>query len=369
MLFKVCHISTVHSVYDDRIFQKECRTLAEEGFEVYYIVTNKSEEIVDGVHIIPLPECKGRMERFFKKKKLAFKKAKEINADIYHFHDPELITIGIKLKLMGKKVIYDSHEDVPIQILNKEWLGNIKIRRIISSVFNLYEKFAARFFDSVISVTSGIVKKFEMNKRPTLVRNLPVLEVIDKAVEKKDENERFTLVYAGGLTRIRGIKELAEAVGLLEGKVELQLMGEWENDLFKSECLDGQGGKYTTYLGIRPLNEVYSYMKAADLGICTLLPAKNHLMSLPVKVFEYMSCSLPVLMSNFPYWVETFGERGIYADPNDPTDIAEKVDELINSDHLISLGEQNRGFIKENYSWESERKVLVDLYYNILRIN
>src|SRR5659263_62748 len=104
MSIKVCHITTVHSSADVRIFHKECKTLAREGYEVYLIAPHDKEEEIDGVHIIPLPLKGGRLYRFLFKKRIALKKAKEVNAEIYHFHDPEMLFLGLRLKLAGKKV-------------------------------------------------------------------------------------------------------------------------------------------------------------------------------------------------------------------------------------------------------------------------
>lgn len=363
MPIKVCHISTVHSVFDDRIFHKECRTLAEKGYEVTLVVTHDKKEKIQGVNIEPLPDKNGRFYRVFNKSYLAYKKAKSVKADIYHFHDPELILIGFLLKLLGNKVVYDVHEDVPKQILNKEWLGPLFVRKIVSFLFNSVEKFIARFFDGISTVTDDIVRKFSCNKRVILLRNLPVVSIIDACAPKSIEENEFTLLYAGGLTEIRGIREIIKAVGLLGGKAKLVLLGKWDSSEYEKACMNEEGWKNTVYLGFKPIEEVYSYMKKVNLGICTLYPTQNHLKSWPVKVFEYMACSLPVLMSNFPYWMDIFDKHAIFADPKNAKDMADKIQYLIdNPKELTNMGKANRELVENQYSWEAENKKLTDLY-------
>ncbi|MGC8982027.1 MAG: glycosyltransferase family 1 protein, partial [Minisyncoccia bacterium] len=91
MKAKVCHITTVHSPFDVRIFHKECKTLAKSGYEVYLIAQHDKEEIVDGIHLIPLPIVRSRIRRMIYLPIRALKEALKLKANIYHFHDPELI--------------------------------------------------------------------------------------------------------------------------------------------------------------------------------------------------------------------------------------------------------------------------------------
>lgn len=363
---RICHISTVHPLLDDRIFYKECTTLAESGFEVFYVVTHDKRETINGVNIIPLSKNENRFHRIFFKGWEALKKALDINADIYHFHDPELLFIGSILKLKGKKVVYDVHEDVPLQILNKEWLGNIFVRKMISKIFNFIEKNLAKKYDGIVTVTTDIVDKFYMNKNVILLRNFPVLAIIEKAEEAKMEKVKPILIYAGGLTKIRGIKELIQTVGLLNGKAELWLLGKWESGEFEKECREIEGWKYSKYLGLIPMENVYSYMKIADIGMCTLHPTQNHLTSWPVKAFEYMACEIPIVMSNFTYWMSEFKESAVFADPKSANDIERVVNELLqNKDLRDKIVKSNKALVKEKFSWEAESKMLTQLYEKV----
>lgn len=370
MAIKVCHITTVHSSADVRIFHKECKTLAKEGYEVYLIATHDKEEEIDGVHIIPLPEKCGRLYRFVFKNRIAFKKARKVNAEVYHFHDPEMLFLGLRLKLLGKKVIYDVHEDVPAQILNKDWLGNLCFRRIVSKLFNAFEKWICRYFDGVVTVTMDIVEKFHMNKRTMLLRNLPSMAIIDESKQLAVKREKFTMLYAGGLTEIRGIRELIQAVNYLNGEVELLILGKWDDPEYKSECEKLEGWRYTKYLGFKPVNEVYSYMKSVNLGLCTLYPTLNHIKSSPVKAFEYMACGIPILMSDFPYWMVVFEKSAIFVNPKKPKEIAEKVKDLVkNIENTKQMGVNNRQIVETTFSWETEKINLINLYKDILQDN
>jgi len=100
---KICHITTVHPPFDVRIFHKECKTLVKAGYEVFLIAQHDKEEIVDEVEIIPLPRVKSRLKRMVILPAKTFLKALRLKADIYHFHDPELLPIGVLLKLINKK--------------------------------------------------------------------------------------------------------------------------------------------------------------------------------------------------------------------------------------------------------------------------
>ena len=230
---RVCVLTTGHEALDVRVFHKECKSLAEAGYEVYLIASHPEREVVEGVSIIPLNTRKDRAYRFLVKGWTVLWKALKLRADFYHFHDPDLIFAGLLLKLLGKTVIYDVHEDVPKDILSKEWLGSIRIRKIASILARSLFKLSALFFDGIIAATPSISENFPKHKTVTL-RNVPKALFIRGIKPETLAKTRPSVIYAGGLTRIRGIKEIIEAIGKLEGLVELWLLGWWGRPEWKA---------------------------------------------------------------------------------------------------------------------------------------
>ena len=363
---KVCILTTGHQALDIRIFYKECKSLVESGYRVYLIAGCVKDESVSGINIISLDPGGGRAYRFLVKGWAALGKAIKLNAEVYHFHDPDLIPAGLLLKLLGKKVIYDVHEDVPKDILSKEWIGSYRIRKIVSFLFRQLLKFSNLFFDRIIAATPGISKEFPENKTIVL-RNVPYYTFMDSIKPDTVIKTVPSVIYAGGLTVIRGIREIIEAVGLLDGSVELWLLGWFEDSDYEKECKSLDGWRHVKFFGVRSLEETYAIMKRADIGIVNFLPVPNSVESLPNKVFEYLTCRLPVIMSDFAYWKELFGTCAVFTDPADPADIAGKIKILAESPELrTKLILEGRRMIENEYSWESESKKLTQLYKNLM---
>lgn len=359
---KICHLSNVHPLNDNRIFYKECQSLAEAGYDVSVIIVHDKDETINGVKVIGLAKAANRFQRFFISTFKLLRYALEQKARIYHFHDPELIPVGIVLKLFGKKVICDVHENLPQQVLNKNWLGPMWLRRTVSLGVIAAEKLCKLVFDTIIVARPDIAKHWGPSK-VTIVMNSASLGMIDSTPQADVEKEKPVVIYAGGLTRIRGIKELIEAMEIVGDKAELWLLGSWHDEGFHIECKEMTGWRYVEYLGYRTVEEVFELMKKSDIGIITFLPGPNHLTTIPTKPFEYMACRLPVIMSDFEYWHTIFGDAVTYVDPASPEEIAEKIVLLLEDNDLASqLVAAGRKLVEEGYSWEVEQEKLLDVY-------
>jgi len=359
---KVAHLSVRHPASDTRVFYKECKTLEKAGYSVYLMVPHEKDEEIDGINIVHLPQYEKRLKKILINIPLTLIKALKLNAKIYHFHDPELIPVGIILKIFRKKVVYDIHEDYYSDTFDKKWLG--MLQRPVAISLLLFQKIALRIFDYIIAAEPKIESRFKSHKT-ILLRNFPILSMSEKITPNKKNKNKFTIIYVGWLTRLRGIKEVIESLEFLDKDVELILMGKWEEG-YREECERLSGWVKTNYLGHRPLNEVYSYIKKSDIGLSVLYPIPNYLYSLPVKAFEYMIFSLPIVMSDFPYWKEIYSECALFVNPHDPKDIAEKINTLLNGEKLRKqLGKRGRELIETEYNWEKESEKLIQLYKNL----
>lgn len=365
---KVCHFTSAHNASDIRIFHKECVSLAQAGYEVYLVAANTEEKVLQGVQIISadIPSS-GRISRMVKTSKAVYKKALSLDADIYHFHDPELLRFALRLKRKGKKVIYDSHENVPKQIMAKIWIPKL-LRKRISVSFEKFENRVARRIDAVVTATASIRNRFVIiNPNSIDVNNYPLMSELTE--ESNWESKLNEICYIGGITKIRGLGEVVGSLSYLED-VRLNLAGNFSqgDTEFENELRSKPEWEKVNELGYVDRPTVISIMQRSKVGIITSWPLPNHLESLAIKMFEYMSAGIPVVCSDFPMWKAMVEEDqfGICVNPLDPKEIASAVQKLINDPELsIQLGKNGRKAILEKFNWGIEEKKLIGLYKKI----
>ena len=368
---KVVHLTTVHPPVDTRIFHKEATALAQAGYEVVLIAQHERNELVEGVKIVALPRPRNRFVRIFGLTWQAFRLALRERADVYHFHDPELLPIGVLLKLLTRaKVIYDVHEDVPQQILTKYWIP-APLRYPVAAVFNVVEKLLAGAVDAVVVATEGIAEKFARFK-PVVVHNYPHLGMLPNPSTRCREGKEKILVYVGGISKLRGAIEMVRALEYLNSvwNVRLDFIGKFEPSELEQELQSLPGYRRVRFLGWMQPENVYAHLAKADIGLVCLHPVPRFMVAWPLKLFEYMAAGLPVVASNFPLWKEIVeGNRcGITVNPLDPKEIAQAIEYLLtHPEEARQMGENGRRAVEEKYNWDREGQKLLKLYEELLR--
>ena len=368
---KIIHLSSVHKPFDIRIFHKECRSLAENNFNVSLIIQHDKDEVIDKVRIIPITKELNRFYRIFRTTWQVYVKARAENGYVYHFHDPELIPIGICLKINGKKVIYDVHENVPDQILDKHWLPK-GLRWLISNGVKFLEWASSRyFFDGIVTATDFIGKRFPL-KKTIVVKNFPKLSSQSEELTSVPYKQRSPhVIYVGGITEQRGIKEMIKAIELVPKQrgANLHLAGEFVPHNLFLEAQEMAGWDRVTFFGLMPHKKVLTMFQSVRIGIAILHPTKQYIESLPIKLFEYMSAGLPVIVSNFPLWKEIIEKHncGILVDPFDSKRVAQAIEWLLqNPDEAEEMGKRGQEAVRRFYNWEGEEKKLLQFYKKIV---
>ncbi len=368
-MIKVCHITSVHRWDDSRIFHKECCSVAAAGYDTTLLVANGIDDCVNGVKIVNVPiENKGRLQRIAFAGKQILKKALELKADIYHLHDPELLRIAVKLKKQtGAKVVYDSHEDLPKQILDKAWIPSY-LRKSISTLANRFEMKITSKIDGVISVTEAICDRFMLvNKNVAFVANYPKLDEISLlSSDEKVLKVENSICYVGGLFPKRGIKELV--IALNKTNATLFLAGTFSDKEFEEEVKSIDGWKQVKFLGYLDREGIIKVLQKAQIGMVTLHPTQSYQESLPIKMFEYMLAKLPVISSDFEFWKPLLegNHCGMMVDPLDTDAIAEKINFLLSKPELREkFGENGYQAVISKYSWDSQAEKLLELYKSI----
>jgi glycosyltransferase involved in cell wall biosynthesis len=370
----VAHLTTVHRPFDTRVFRKECCTLAQEGYNVSLIAPHPTREIVEGVELIPIPGLKDRLARgarFTRGILGAYRIARRLQADLYHFHDPELLPVGLLLKLMTQtRVVYDVHESYPQNMQAKEWLP-VWARAISSWSVDRMERFVAARIDGIVAATEYIAKRFPPSKT-RVVRNYPLPSILDQPTYHQcSYQNNHTLIYTGGITDHRGILQIVRALEYVTNpEVKLVLLGGHIHRQTERDVKKSLGWRRVEYLGQTPYQDMFQYLQLAAIGLVCNQPVYSYDLALPNKLFEYMAAGLPVIASDFDLWREIVkgNKCGITVDPTCPQQIAKAIEYLIERPELRhSMGRNGRQAVREKYNWTSESFKLLQLYREVLQ--
>lgn len=370
---KICIFTSAHPRYDIRIFIKQAKSFARAGYDTTLLVADgQGNEKNDRIKIFDIGAGKGgRIGRMTMTVLSMFKKARSINADSYHFHDPELIPVGLLLKLRGKKVVYDVHEDYPRSILSRPYL-HPWLRKIVSIAFEMLETFAAKKFAGVSCATPWIGKRFKLlNDNTEVIQNFPILGELQSSEYSSWEKRPNKVAYVGVISDLRGAKEMVEAAGYATQKTRIHLLlgGKFDPQSYKTEIEQLKGWKQTEFVGFLSRKGVASLFGRIKAGLVLFHPDPNHIMAQPNKLFEYMSAGIPVIASDFIFWREvvTMSGCGLLVDPLNPVHIAEAITKIIENPEMAEeMGKKGRQAVEKRYNWQIEEKKLLKFYHRLI---
>lgn len=392
---KVAHLTSHHNILDNRVFYRECRSLLAAGYEVILVAQHERDETRDGIRILAVPRYRHRLERVTLTAFRVVRRALRERPAVFHFHDPELIPWGLLLRLMGKKVIYDVHEDFTQAAGVRPWVP--RPLRPLVAWFCDATAWLARHSMAIVIAERYYERRFPA---ATKVLNYPHLERSEalQAIVRRPEARpaRIRLLYVGNVTWSRGAFIHAELARRLPG-CEILISGACDArvaDEIRARSGDATFGLVAPDGSIRwerrsqrPAEEVstlvldgvgfyvphermlQAFHQEWTAGIAVFPYTEHYYEKELTKFFEYMAAGLPVVLSHFPNWrglVEA-AHAGLCVDPADWDAIVGAIQWL--HDHpqdAVAMGLNGRRAVQERFNWQSQAENLVALYRTLL---
>ena len=368
----ICHLTSVHTRFDTRIFVRECRSLTKK-YDVRLVVADgEGDAFCDGVQIVDVGKFRSRLLRIGVSTFRIFAKVLSLRPALVHIHDPELIVVAWLLNFFCRAhVVYDIHDDVRSQLVEREW---VVAPRLAGWLYSLVEKVCASSFSLVLAELSYLKTYGKHKRNIATVLNYPDINFLTP-FQKRDRalQEPYHIFYVGGLMRERCLDTMLDALLLLVERIDIQIhiVGDHHSAIEKAdilrrvEKLDGR----VHFYGRMPAEKAFAISRKCQLGLALLRPVPNYLHSYPSKIFEYMAIGLPFVVSNFPLYetIVSGDTGGVCADPENPSEVADAILGLLTDVDRYKLLQQN-GIKRslDKYNWCFEEKKLYDLYDRVL---
>jgi len=372
---KVCHLTSVHPVTDPRIFHKECRTLARAGYEVVLIGPAPRETVSHDVLIRPLKQSKTRVTRRLFGVWRVFRMARQEQAAVYHFHDPELIPIALLLKwVTDARVVYDMHEYYSEV---RSSLAHPAVRRAWRALWHLLlEAIPVRIFDLTVYPTDSLSAEFPQTKSSLTVRNLPTLDattqMVTKGYAKADAD--FDVVVVGTVSpfRLEFMLAIAEELVSIRGELRWLFLGlpqgslDW---LATNKRRSSLIANHIVAMSRVPHEEVYDYLSRSAVGFNYHPSEKRFLVAIPMKVFEYMLAGRPAVSTGLPELADLLsdGENCVLVESESERDYATAIMSLLDDPaRAAEIGQRGKLLIEESLNWDACEAAKLSLAYEEL---
>jgi glycosyltransferase involved in cell wall biosynthesis len=365
----LCHFTAAHAQIKSRTLHRICLPLAAAGVQIQYVSPARETPTHEGVEFVRIPTARSRVGRVVRSVKLLRELAR-LGATIYHFQDPELLPVGFALKaLFRKRVIYDAYEDFPSMAEASSSLPRWT-RGPAARVVRMAEHLAACSFDAITTADPFTLKRLARagQSKKRVFYNFPNLDFFpDVAATPKP----FDIVYRGGLSDRAGTYTLLDALDLLKSRAEkprLLLIGYFDNsgaqraleERIRALALQEQ----VEIVGRVEHEAMAEALSRARIGVCPLEDLPKFRLNIPVKVFEYLACGLPVVSTDLPP-IRPFlrnSQAGLLCTPGDAADMARAIGWLLDHpEDARRMGEQGHRLIEARFNNEGEAHKLLML--------
>jgi glycosyltransferase involved in cell wall biosynthesis len=363
---------------DPRVYA-EAKSLVQAGYEVTVIAWDTgrhhpARQNWDGINIVrvttPLASRPGsawllwNRLNFYLWQRRAFRQTLALNRenrlDVIHCHDFDTLAIGTRLKSkLGLPLVYDAHEIYGYMVAENRprWIPRILLWQ---------EKRLVKKVDRIINVSEARKRYFESitDKPISVIMNCKPLQSLEY---QPPNNEKFTVLYIGGLYQDRGVLMLVHAAKELPG-VQCLIGGIGFQDYVQTVKEECSRTSNVTFLGRVPFEEVIPMTQRADCIFWMLsLGNFNNITGLGNKQFEAMACGRPIICTKGTYSGEVTEQEevGLAVEYNEQA-LKEAIVKLRDDPELRQkLGRNALKAAIAKYNWQKQEEKLLALYQTL----
>ncbi len=168
--------------------------------------------------------------------------------------------------------------------------------------------------------------------------------------------DKFVITYVGAHGVANHLVQLLDTAELLKNtNVLFQLIGDGMQKEFLIEETKKRNLQNVRFVNSVPKKEVFKYILASDLGTSVLKRVDTFKTIYSNKTFDYMACKKPILLVIDGVSRELVEEAdcGIFAEPEQPIDICEKIKKYLNNPILLKTqGENGYRYAKKYFDRE-----------------
>lgn len=174
--------------------------------------------------------------------------------------------------------------------------------------------------------------------------------------------DRSVVAFLGSFRAWHGVHDFVAAGSRLldqGANVHLLLLGDGPERAAAEAAARGAADRWT-FAGSVPHDQVPAYLALADVGVAPFNTAPHPALRAagfywsPLKIYEYMAMSLPVVTANIPPLDTTIreGQEGALFHEGDVDDLAAAIQRVLHAPDRAEMGRRARARVVECYSWQ-----------------
>jgi glycosyltransferase involved in cell wall biosynthesis len=360
----VLHLTTAHPPTSSRILYRECISLGQvPGRNVALAAPGAIPDtpFVRGYSLPPVPDSRaGRAVSCLPR---AWRAYRAIQPQVLHLHDPELLPLGVYLAGQGQAVVWDAHEDYPLQFEDPasrrpRWQVRIAAKPTLHLLKSMDQRASA-----VVAATHPVAAWYN-NPRTVVVGNEPRLSDYESIIPDKDARR---VLYTGRTNSHHLFREVVDAISAFDD-VTLVVAGNIVDDALWRYAQEKLGNKLEYHGWLTP-TEVAEIMETCSLGLATYEDRRTYADANPTKIWEFAAAGLPcVSTDNHGLAADVASHNLGLLTGGDAHAIRDAIrDGLGDTERWQQWSSAGKSYAHVDGGWKRSEGALLDLYVDLLQ--